>query len=118
MLSLDDVGYSDKEPVPAPEEENRVKRHGAIIELRKLGNGVLVGELEEFVLAVFNFIKLINESASPPGSAEEIKSSGPPTPALVSGSEVTGGSTSAPDIGSEPEVTSGSTPAPDTTAIV
>jgi hypothetical protein len=63
MKSVDDVGYSDAQPEPKPDDPVQVKRHGAVIELRKLSNQVPLDDLKDFSLAVFDFVKVIN---SPP----------------------------------------------------
>jgi hypothetical protein len=54
MKSVDDIGESDIEKRPEK------IRQGAIIELRKLGNDVPPGKLEEFALAVFDLVRLLN----------------------------------------------------------
>ncbi|MFC0518061.1 DUF4157 domain-containing protein [Mucilaginibacter angelicae] len=56
MEEIDDIGISQTETE---------RRRGAIIELRKLGNDVPVEKLEEFALAVFNLVKLINAGDGP-----------------------------------------------------
>jgi hypothetical protein len=78
MARIDDIGHSDTETAE--------QRHGALIELRKLGSEVPANKLKEFALAVFDLIVLINASSSAPPPSSSSASSSSSSSVLLSSS--------------------------------
>jgi hypothetical protein len=96
MEAIDDIGISDSE---------NTRRHGALIELRKLGSEVPAEKLTEFALAVFDLIVLINgpeSSSSSSLSSSSSSSSPPPPPSSSSSSSQSSPSSSSWSLSSSP----------------
>ncbi|MES2277773.1 MAG: DUF4157 domain-containing protein [Bacteroidota bacterium] len=69
MTRVDDIGISDIE---------KSRRQGAIIELRKLGSEVAIGNLKEFALAVFDLTRLINATPADAFTATDTRTGAAP----------------------------------------